>query len=47
MDVTRGWGWRNSKADVIEEEISDFFKNLMGLLVAGNYHEGIKLLQVS
>jgi len=25
---------------------ADFFQNLMGLLVAGNYQEGIKLLQV-
>jgi hypothetical protein len=45
VDVVRGWGWRNSKSDVIGEEISDFFKNLMGLLVAGNYQEGVKLLQ--
>lgn len=36
VDVMRGYSWRTSKADVIQQELDDVFRLLGGLLVAGD-----------
>jgi hypothetical protein len=44
VDVARGWSWRNSKHDVIREEIGDLLQLILGLQIAGNYKEGEHLV---
>ena len=39
VDITRGWGWRNSKQDTIREEIGDLLQLLLGLAVAANHKQ--------
>ena len=44
IDAVRAWGWNNSKVDRIREEIGDLLQLLLGLVVAGNYSEGAKVV---
>ena len=44
VDIVRGFSFRTSKQDVMKEEVADLFQLLSGLLVSGNYKEGVALL---
>ncbi len=37
VDVVRGYSWRTSKGEVIQQELDDVFRLLGGLLVAGDF----------
>ncbi|EKX41270.1 hypothetical protein GUITHDRAFT_96082 [Guillardia theta CCMP2712] len=45
VDVVRGWSFRNTKADVIREEIADLLQLLLGLIVAGNPTKGSEIVK--
>jgi hypothetical protein len=37
VDVVRGFSWRSSKTETMQEQIYELFRMLSGLLIAGSY----------
>jgi hypothetical protein len=46
VDVLRGYSWRVSKGDVIQQELDDVFRLLGGLLVAGDFKVSMTFVRI-